>query len=363
MRKSSKNQRKTTLHQAPKKRRRFKRTLTTICLVLLLLGGGAFAYGWNFLKNIESQTYEEIEDITVSDEILEGKKDHSVINIALFGVDSRVDSYEGTRSDAMMVLSYNPDLKSVTISSVVRDTYAFIDQDHGYQKINHAYAYGGPSLAIQTINQNFDLDIQKYVTVNFNVVQAFIDKIGGIEVDIQDYEINEINRVILEMQTEGVFQTAPTLSHTGVQTLNGQQAVAYMRIRKVGNGDFERMERQRRIINQVMEKALSMSKFKLVGLVNEVVPYIKTNLTVNEIIDLGTQVLTSGLDEINQLQLPNVEMSWGGRLSDGVYYLVPRTLKDNIVWWHQEVYGVEDYELSSLATRINDQIPRYSGIY
>ena len=363
MRKSSKKKRKTTLQPTPKKRRRWGRIFANCCFVLLLLGGGAFVYGWNFLKNIEKQTYEEIEEVAISDEILENKKDHSVINIALFGVDSRLDSYEGTRSDAMMILSYNPEQKSATISSVVRDTYAFISQDYGYQKINHAYAYGGPGLAIQTMNQNFDLDIQKYVAVNFNVVQTFIDQIGGIEVDIQDYEINEINRVILEMQTEGVFKTAPTLNQIGLQTINGQQAVAYMRIRKVGNGDFERMERQRRVINQVMEKALSMSKFKLVGLVNDIVPYIKTNLTVNEIIDLGTQVLTNGLNEINQLQLPNSEMSWGGRLSDGVYYLVPRTLKDNIVWWHQEVYGVDDYNLSSLATRINDQIPRYSGVY
>lgn len=351
------------MRRKTKKRHRWVKPLLIITSLLLFCGGVGLTYGWSFLKNIEKETYEELENVTISDEVLENKKEHQVMNIALFGVDSRADSYTNTRSDAMMVLSYNPSKKSVTISSIVRDTYAFIDQDHGYQKINHAYAYGGPSLAVQAINQNFDLDIQKYVSVNFNAVQAFIDKIGGIEVDIQNYEINEINRVILEMQREGVFQTAPTLSYTGTQTLNGQQAVAYMRIRKVGNGDFERMERQRRVINLTIEKALSMNPVKLVGLVNELLPYIKTNLTATEIIELGKQILLSGINEVKQLQLPNTEMSWGGKLSDGVYYLVPRTLKDNIVWWHQEVYGVEDYTLSSLASRINEQIPHYSGIY
>lgn len=335
----------------------------TCGLVLLVLGGGALAYGWNFLKNMEKETYEALDNVTISDEILASKKDYQVLNIALFGVDSRKDSYTNTRSDAIMVLSHNADQRSVTISSIVRDTFAFIDQDHGYQKINHAYAYGGPSLAVQALNQNFDLDIQKYISVNFNAVQVFIDQIGGIELDIHDYEINEINRVIREMQREGVFQTAPTLSYTGTQILNGQQAVAYMRIRKVGNGDFERMERQRRVINLTIQKALSMNKIKLVGLVNDLLPYIKTNLTATEIIELGSEILLNGLSEVNQLQLPNTDLSWGGKLSDGVYYLVPRTLKDNIVWWHEEVYGVEDYQLSSMAERINEQIPRYSGIY
>lgn len=335
----------------------------TFGLVLLVLGGGALAYGWNFLKNMEKETYEALDNVTISDEILASKKDYQVLNIALFGVDSRKDSYTNTRSDAIMVLSHNADQRSVTISSIVRDTFAFIDQDHGYQKINHAYAYGGPSLAVQALNQNFDLDIQKYISVNFNAVQVFIDQIGGIELDIHDYEINEINRVIREMQREGVFQTAPTLSYTGTQILNGQQAVAYMRIRKVGNGDFERMERQRRVINLTIQKALSMNKIKLVGLVNDLLPYIKTNLTATEIIELGSEILLNGLSEVNQLQLPNTDLSWGGKLSDGVYYLVPRTLKDNIVWWHEEVYGVEDYQLSSMAERINEQIPRYSGIY
>lgn len=346
-----------------KKSFRWLKGLGITCLVLLLLGGAGMAYGFHFLKNVEEETYEPLEHVTVSEEVTEHKKEHEVINVALFGVDSRVDKYTNTRSDAIMVLSYNPQQKSVTVSSIVRDTFAFIDQDHGYQKINHAYAYGGPSLAVRTINQNFDLDIQKYVTVNFNVVQTFIDKIGGVEVTIKDYEFNEINRVIREMQSEGVFQTAPTLTYTGTQTLNGQQAVAYMRIRKVGNGDFERMERQRRIIELSLQKALSMNVLKLTSLVNDLLPYIKTNLTAAELIELGTQVLKSGLEEVNQLQLPNLDMSWGGRLSDGVYYLVPRSLKDNIQWWHQEVYGMEDYELSSLANRINEQIPKYSGIY
>lgn len=349
-----------------KEKKRFKwlKWVLIILLALLIGIGGVIVYGTNYIRTLENEIYEEPEqEIYIPEEVSEEKEPFGVMNIALFGVDSRKDGYTNTRTDAMMVLSYNSDNETAYVTSIVRDTYAFIDQKHGYDKINHAYAYGGPGLAVQTINQNFDLDIQKYVTVNFNAVQHLIDQIGGIEVEIKDYEIDEINRVIIEMQTEGVFDSAPTLEATGYQTLNGQQAVAYMRIRKVGNGDFERMERQRRVINLTVQKTLSLNKIKLISLINDLLPYIKTNLSTSEIIELGTHVLKNGLTELTQLQLPNTDLSYGGVLSDGVYYLVPTSLEDNIVWWHNQVYGTEEYRLSSLAERINEQIPRYSGIY
>lgn len=345
-----------------KKVKVFLKWLSIAFLIVLIIAGAGIVYAYSEIKEaINSVDYEELEEIEIQEEVLEQKKDFGVKNIALFGVDSREGGYTATRSDAMMVLSLNEETGVASITSVVRDTYAFIDQEHGYQKINHAYAYGGPALAIEAINNNFDLDIEKYITVNFNVVAKLIDILGGVEVTVEDYEINEINRVILEMQAEGVFDTAPTIPSIGAQVINGQQAVAYMRIRKVGDGDYERMERQREVIQKTALKLAEYNKTKLFDLMQQVAPYIKTNLTTNEIIDLGMSAIAS-VREIKQYQLPSRDIAWGGNI-EGVYYLVPKTLEDNIIWWHNEIYGVETYRLSELATRINNQIQHYTGVY
>lgn len=335
------------------------KSFLTIVLVLLILVGVGYAGAHFMLSKVDR---EQLSDLTISEEVLSNKKGSGVTNIALFGVDSREGIYENTRSDAMMVLSFNKKTNKAYITSLVRDTYAYINESHGFEKLTHAYAYGGPSLAVQAINQNFDLDIQKYVTVNFNAVEHIINELGGIQVDIQDYELTELNRVIAEMNGELGGEEANLLEGTGVQTLNGRQSVAYMRIRKVGNGDYERMERQRRVITLTMQKLMTYNKVKLLGLVDDFLPYIQTNLTTNEIISLGTQFLMSGIKDVEQLQLPSTELSYGGILSDGLYYLVPRTLSDNVIEWHDIVYEMSDYQPSSAVQSYNQKIINYTGI-
>lgn len=329
-------------------------------LVILILGGGVYAGAHYMLSKIDR---EQLNDLTISQEVLDLKKGSGVTNIAIFGVDSRSDSYENTRSDAMMVLSFNTKANKAYLTSLVRDTYAYIDETHGFEKLTHAYAYGGPTLAVQTINQNFDLDVKKYVTVNFNAVEHIINEIGGIEVDVKDYELTELNRVIAEMNVEVSGEKANLIEGTGTQTLDGRQAVAYMRIRKVGNGDYERMERQRRVMNLTIQKAMGYNKVKLLGLLDEFLPYIQTNLTSSEMIALGTQFLLSGITEIEQLQLPSTDLSYGGILSDGLYYLVPRTLSDNVIEWHDIVYGMSEYKPTSTVETYSQKIINYTGIY
>ena len=343
----------------PKKYGCFKGILIFL-LVLLILGGVAYGATSMMLSNLDRQ---ELQDLNVSQEVLDLKEGLGVTNIALFGVDSRSDSYENTRSDAMMVFSYNNKTNKAYLTSVVRDTIAYINDEHQFEKINHAYAYGGPTLAIQTINQNFDLDIQKYVTVNFNAVEHIINKLDGVEIDVKDYELQELNRIIAEMNREMEGEESNLIEGTGPQTLNGRQAVAYMRIRKVGNGDYERMERQRHVITLVAQKAFSYNKVKLIGLMNDFLPYIQTNLTNNEIISLGTELLLSGERQIEQLQLPDTSLSEGSVLSDGLYYLVPMTLEENVIQWHDKVYGTNRYTPSSQLVELNQKIINYTGIY
>ena len=189
-----------------KRRRRANRTsqrlqvLLIIFIILTIVLGvllGVALVGKTIYNQMEHEEIVLEEGQTlVSEEVLNNKKDSGVINIALFGVDARKNTYEGTRSDAIMVLSYNQDAKEASVTSIVRDTYAWLGDDYGYDKINHSYSFGGPALTIQSLNNNFDLDIEYYVAVNFNAVQAIIDALDGVEVNVEDYEINEVNRVI-----------------------------------------------------------------------------------------------------------------------------------------------------------------------
>ena len=352
-------------NKKPRKRYKLKRfgllyNLLLAFLIVLVIGSSLSIYGYVKLSNMAG---DDLGDIDVSEELLALKKDHDVLNIALFGVDSREDSYDDTRSDAIMVLSYNFNTKESFLTSVVRDSYVFIDDYYGYQKINHAYAYGGPALTIKTMNQNFDLDIQDYVAVNFEIVEKLIDAVDGVEVEIKDYELDELNRVILEMNKQGIGTEAETLTDIGTQTLNGKQAVAYMRIRKVGNGDYERMERQRLVITLTVDKLLNYNKFKLIGMVDTFLPYIKTSLSANEIIALGTEVLLGGSLSINQTQLPATELSYGGKLYDGLYYLIPHTLSDNVIQWHNQVYGINNYLPTSTVQQLSQEISANTGLY
>ena len=354
------------MNKRERESQRLKILLVVFLILSILLGAilGIVAFGEKMYNQMDHEALVLDEGETLIDEeLLSLKKDSGVVNIALFGVDARQNTYEGTRSDAMMVLSYNGNAKEASVTSIVRDTYAWINDDYGYDKINHAYSFGGPALAIQTLNKNFDLDIEYYIAVNFNAVQEIIDAIGGVEVEVEDYEINEVNRVIREMKTQGVFQTAPEIPYTGVQTLNGQQALAYMRIRKVGNGDWERMERQREVLNVMFEQVKNMKKTELVALAQELLPYIKTNLPFKEAVALGTDILLNGLTSLNQYQLPSTEESLGKKLSDGIYYLIPRTLEENVEEWHRHVYKDENYQVTSGVQTISDQIVNRTGLY
>ena len=125
-------------------------------------------------------------------------------NIALFGVDSRnMNSTKGSRSDAIIIVSINQKTKDVNLISVYRDTYLDVE-GHGLTKVTHAHAYGGPELAINTLNRNLDLDINEFVAVNFEVVADVVDLVGGIEVTIEKNEVEQMNKYIKTLEGKQV---------------------------------------------------------------------------------------------------------------------------------------------------------------
>ena len=163
-------------------------------------------------------------DLSISEEVEEHLEEYR--NIAIFGIDSRSDDYgKGNRSDCIMIASINNTTHDIKLISVYRDTYMQVE-GHGLDKITHAYSYGGAELAIKTLNENLDLNIKEFVTVNFDAVADAVDALGGIKMPITSAEIQYINGYIKDV-SRITGKKANQITKTGKQKLNGVQAVAY----------------------------------------------------------------------------------------------------------------------------------------
>ncbi len=298
--------RRTRLRHSKKKGLSLK---AKIIIIIASVVGAALIAGiiWGAVKLIPLLSYEpdtewtestkpEDLDIDTSIDFPEGIK-----NIALFGLDSRNTNFEG-RSDSIMILSVNCDTGSLKLVSVVRDSLVKVE-GHGYQKINAAYAFGGPLLAVKTLNKTFNLNITDYATVDFVGMAEIIDAVGGIEVELTKAEVPKVNESVHE--SADVFGTERTLvSEPGVQVLNGVQAVAFARIRKVPtvNGtrdDYGRTERQRLVMSKLLEKALDQPWTKYPDMIKTMLPYIRSSMGYDEIFELA-KVLTK--DDVAMVQ-------------------------------------------------------------
>ena len=180
--------------QSNKSKKNWKRTILKILLIILVILLILFIVTTIYVHNkLSKVNYVELKNIEMNEGIAEQLKGYR--NVALFGVDARANTYEDTRSDCIMVISINQDNKQVRITSIYRDTLVYIE-GHGYEKITHAYAYGGPELAINTLNKNFDLNISEFVAVNFDAVTEIIDAIGGVNINVTSEEVGQINKNI-----------------------------------------------------------------------------------------------------------------------------------------------------------------------
>lgn len=228
-----------------------------------------------------------------------------ITNIALLGLDSR-DNKERGRSDSIIILSIDWKHQKIKLSSIMRDTYVEVE-GYGMTKITHAYAYGGPLLTVKTLNSNFNLNIKDYAALDFKGFERIIDAIGGVPIVIKSYEVSELN------------ETGITTS--GSYNLNGAQALQYSRIRHRGNADFERTDRQRLVLSAVFNKLKEESVQDLQPLVKELLPYMETSLTSNEIMKLAASLSTTKIKSIEQARFP-ADGHWQNEMINGVYYLV-----------------------------------------
>lgn len=319
-----------------KKKKRFKLIFFIEVLCIILLIPIVFIY-----YQLDKTQTADIDNNNISINKFDTKDIDGYRNIAIFGVDSRANELKkNTRSDSIMILSINKKTKDVNLISLYRDTYVNVP-DHGYTKLTHAYAYGGPELALSTINQNFDLNIKEFVTVNFSAVANVIDLLGGITLDITKEEFKYVNAYTRDVNRIN-NSNSPYLSAPGKQTVNGTQATAYSRVRYTSGGDFKRTERQRIVLEKVLEKAKSSSIPTLLSVTNEMLPQIYTSLNSTEILGLAKDVFFYSIKETEGFPYEKV-----AKTSGGVSYVFPVTLEENVTKLHEKLFKTDNYSPSS----------------
>lgn len=311
-------------------------------------------------KKLDKVAYVELneEKLMINEGANEVQKGYTTI--ALFGIDSR-DVYsmgEGNRSDSIMIASINNDTKEVRIVSVYRDSLLELADGSGLTtKITHAYAYGGPELAIQTLNANLDLEITEFVTVNFLALSKAIDDLGGISIYVQDAELPMLNACITEqinvtgIYSDGVFQT-------GEQLLNGTQATAWARIRSTDQGDITRTERQRTVISKMVEKAKSSDMNTINNIIDDVFPNVSTSLTKDELLDLAKNIFDYNLGN-------NSGFPYAYTLSEHPTkgsIIVPADLAGNVSALHKFLFETDNYTPTQSVQNISAKIQAETGV-
>lgn len=277
-------------------------------------------------------------------------------NIAVFGVDSRDGNLgKGALSDVEMICSINKKTGELRLVSVFRDSYLKIDNDDNYHKINEAYFKGGREQAVTALEQNLDLRIDDYATFNWKAVVDAINVLGGIDLEITDKEFAYINSFITEtVNSTGVGSYQ--LDHSGMNHLDGVQAVAYARLRLMDT-DFNRTERQRKVLSLAMDKAKAADFKTLKTLIGAVYPQVATSIGVDDLIVVAKNARKYYIGQTTGFPFSHTEMKI--KKMDCV---VPTTLESNVVQLHEFLYGDSGYTPSGMVKKISGHIIEVSGL-
>lgn len=313
------------------------RTLIIWAVVLCILApiiiyGGKLVYTLYFSKTPTFVTSPENDPANRPADIPDPETS-GIENIVLFGVDDRTESYHG-RTDSIIIATIDKGSKVVKLTSIMRDLYVEMGNSSSMDRINAAYAYGGPELALKTLNKNFGLDLKYYAIIDFRGFQELVDKVGGIDIDVKDYEVQEINKYIREVNGKN----STLLTKAGFQHLNGQQALSYARIRYVGDGDFERTERQRRVLNCLFDEAKQISILQIPDMITTLASYVQTNMPLSKVVNLGLAAYKFD-GGMQQMRIP-VQGYFEGQLVHGNAVLVP-DIKANAMFLKEFIYNVK----------------------
>lgn len=320
-------------------------------LVCLSLSAGIYvAAKWSKIDTQEIKA----DDLIINQEVKQNAEldlGEGYTNIALFGVDSRDGNLgEGNRTDCIIIASLNNETKEVRMVSVYRDTLLDLS-DGSYQKCNAAYSYGGPVQAINMLNMNLDLDIQDYVTVDFGAIADAIDLLGGVEIDVKDEELQYLNKYLNETARSAGKEAHP-VEKSGLQLLDGTQATTYARIRSTAGGDFTRTERQRLVIEKMVEKARSTDLLTINNIIDKVFPQVSTSLTLPEILNYATAYSEYKLTENEGFPFDQTTDTISGLGS----IVIPQDLVSNVTKLHAFLFGTDNYTPSSTVQTLSANI-------
>lgn len=271
-------------------------------------------------------------------------------NIALFGVDSQDNKIKdkGSRTDCIIIASINNSTKNVKLMSIYRDTYVSIDGE--YDKINAAYSYGGPELALRTINRNLDLNITDFATVNFKALADAVDVLGGIPLTINsEKELENLNAYIGNMNHIN-GGNSKKFDKIGTYTFDGNQAVAYSRIRYMEGGDHARANHQRLVLEGIMNAA-KKQPLKLGKLISTVLPQCKTSLSNNDLTKLTFSMARCKIEDSQAYPFQSEDERY-----NGIYYGFPITAKTNVTKAHEYLFGTKNYEPVEELQKISAKI-------
>lgn len=333
----------------PKNKKSTKKKATRIILgiiagilaVVLLIVIGGFSWIMSLLNGVEKGTLSSDLGIVETED---APFDEDVKNIALYGLDTRSNDSNG-RSDAIIVLSIDRINKQIKMTSIARDTYIRFESGKR-DKITHAWAYGKASLAVKTLNSNFNLDITDYVSMNFYQFSEVIDYIGGVMIDVDSAEMRVMNKEYIPYLKEMGIE-CDYIKETGYQLLNGGQALAYTRDRYTGS-DMARGGRQREVLGAMFDKVKTMSPLKFPKLVEMILDECTTSLESKEMLSIGMWALTAS-PELKSLGLPNEECNAHGQMINGTSYMVyDLEVATDIL--HKFIYSAGDEAVSSSSS-------------
>lgn len=326
-----------------------------VCLlgVLICLIASGVIYVSAKLNKLNTEDIPK-KNIAVND--LEEGVGEGFTNFALFGSDSRAaGADEGTRTDCIIVASLNNKTREVKMVSVYRDSLLDIGEGT-LNKCNGAYSHGGAKQAIDMLNTNLDLEIEDYVTVDFAAISDVIDLLGGVEIEVSEVELPYLNKFLGETaQVAG--KKANPVTKAGMQTLDGVQATTYARIRSTKGGDFKRAERQRFVIEKMVEKALKADLATINKIIDVVLPKIKTSLFATEILNYAKSFNKYTLGDNIGFPIEKTTDTLPGLGS----VVIPVTLESNVVQLHEFLYGEEDYQPSSKVQSISSKLQKKVG--
>lgn len=346
---------------AKEKIRRLRRRIIALivaecCLICLFLGVRYVKQKASLLNIDDSWNAEEMTNSNISvakEEMMKG-----YWTVALFGVDSRNNSVgKGNMADVIIICNLNQETGEIKLVSVFRDTYLSVDDEGSYNKINQAYFRGGPRQAVEALNRNLDLEIDDYATFNWKAVADAINILGGVDVELSKAEFYYINAYITET-VEATGVASVHLKQAGMNHLDGVQAVAYARLRKMDT-DFARTERQRLIIQLCFDK-LKKSNFSVVNNVMEVVfPQISTSVRFDDLIPLAKNVTNYTIGDTMGFPAARGDANMGSK-GDCV---IPQTLESNVRDLHSFLFDDPNYEPSDMVKKISAKISADSDMY